>query len=109
MDYIGFLLLSTGLGTMQIILDRGQKDDWFDARWICWCSILSIISLSIFVYHEWQSKNPIVNLRVFKDRNFCMGALLGVVYGVVLYGTLVMLPQFLQDLMGYSAFDTGSR
>ena len=106
-DYIGFLLLSTGLGTMQIILDRGQKDDWFDARWICWCSILSIISLSIFVYHEWQSKNPIVNLRVFKDRNFCMGALLGVVYGVVLYGTLVMLPQFLQDLMGYSAFDSG--
>ncbi len=76
-DYIGFLLLSTGLGTMQIILDRGQKDDWFDARWICWCSILSIISLSIFVYHEWQSKNPIVNLRVFKDRNFCMGLCLG--------------------------------
>ncbi len=106
-DYIGFFLLATGLAALQVVLDRGERDDWFDASWICWCSILSIVSLSIFVYHEWRTRNPIVNLAVFRDRNFCIGTLLAVVYGMVLYGTMVMLPQFLQSLMGYTALDSG--
>ena len=106
-DYIGFLLMAIGLGTLQIVLDRGERDDWFDALWICWSLLLSIVALVIFVFYEWRTKNPIVNLRVFLDRNFSVGTLLGIVYGVILYGTLVMLPQFLQSLMGYTALDSG--
>jgi DHA2 family multidrug resistance protein len=106
-DYVGFFLMGIGLGTLQIVLDRGQKDDWFDATWICWCSAVSVVALVIFVFYEWRTKNPIVNLRVFLDRNFSMGTMLGVVYGIILYGTLVMLPEFLQGLMGYPALESG--
>jgi DHA2 family multidrug resistance protein len=106
-DYIGFFLMAIGLGTLQIVLDRGERDDWFDASWICWCLALSIVALIVFILYEWRTKNPIVNLRIFTDRNFSVGTLLGVVYGVILYGTLVMLPQFLQNLMGYPALESG--
>jgi DHA2 family multidrug resistance protein len=106
-DYVGFFLMAVGLGTLQIVLDRGERDDWFDASWICWCLALSIVALTVFIMYEWRTKNPIVNLRVFMDRNFSVGTLLGIVYGVILYGTLVMLPQFLQSLMGYPALESG--
>jgi len=106
-DYVGFFLMALGLGTLQIILDRGQKDDWFAATWICWFATVSVVSLLTFLYWEFQASNPIVNLRILRNRNLSVGSFLGFIYGTALYGTLVMLPLFLQNLMGYPALKSG--
>ena len=106
-DYAGFLMMAVGLGTLQIVLDKGQTADWFGAPWVCWFSIISVVCLLAFLAWELRVENPIVNLRILVNRNFATGTFMGVIYGVILYGTLVMLPLFLQELMGYSALDSG--
>lgn len=106
-DYLGFFLMAVGLGTLQVVLDRGQNADWFGAPWICWFSVISVVCLLAFLAWELRVRNPIVDLRILANRNFAIGTFMGVIYGVVLYGTLVMLPLFLQVLMGYPALDAG--
>lgn len=102
-DYIGFGVMAIALAGLQIILDRGQQSEWFDASWIRWFAAISAISLIIFIIWELRTKNPLVNLRVLKDRNFAVGTFLIFVIGSVLYGTIVMLSLFLQNLMHYTA------
>lgn len=106
-DYIGFGLMALGLAALQLVLDKGQEEDWFHSNFITYLLILSIISLTVFVIWELKSKEPIVNLRVFADRNFAVGTNLMIVMGVVLYGTIALLPLFLQTLMGYPAVQSG--
>lgn len=103
-DYIGFSLMALGLGTLQLVLDKGQEVDWFQAPWVCWTFALVAASLIAFVIWELRVKHPVVNLRVLRDRNFAMGMILITVLGAILYGTLVLLPLFFQTLMGYSAY-----
>jgi DHA2 family multidrug resistance protein len=106
-DYIGFGFMAVWLATLQIILDKGQEDDWFAASWIRWFAVISVVSMVGFVVWELRSKEPIVNLRVFLNRNFAIGtALIGAV-GIVLFGTTSLLPLFLQTLMGYPALQSG--
>lgn len=106
-DWIGFGLLALGLGALQIILDKGQQDDWFGALWIRWATILCVLSLIAFVIRELCIENPIVDLRIFKNRNFTIGLMLMTLVGGVLYGTTAALPIFLQTLMGYPALQSG--
>jgi DHA2 family multidrug resistance protein len=106
-DYIGFGLMALWLATMQLILDKGQEDDWFSAPWIRWFALISAASLAAFVIRELVTKDPIVDLRVLADRNFRTGALLIAIVGAVLYSTTAILPIFLQTLMGYSALQSG--
>jgi DHA2 family multidrug resistance protein len=106
-DRIGFGLMALSLGTLQIILDKGQQDDWFSASWIRWFAILSALSLVLFIFRELMTKDPIVNLRVFRDRNFAAGTLLITMVGVVLYSAITLIPLFLQTLMGYTALQSG--
>lgn len=106
-DYPGFLMMAVGLGTLQIVLDKGQNADWFGATWICWFSVISVVCLLAFLAWELRARDPVVNLRILANRNFAIGTFMGVIYGVILYGTLVMLPLFLQSLMGYTALDSG--
>ena len=98
-DYIGFGFMAIGLAALQILLDKGQELEWFSSQFICWLTFISAISLIIFVVWELIEKEPIVNLRVLKDRNFALGTLLMAVVGAVLYSTLALLPLFLQTLM----------
>jgi len=106
-DYIGFCFMALWLATMQIVLDRGQEDDWFAALWIRWFSGVSLASMLAFVVWELRAKYPLVDLRVLRDRDLAAcTAMIGVV-GVVLYSAITLLPLFLQNLMGYSAFDSG--
>jgi len=106
-DYIGFFLMAVGLGTLQVVLDRGERADWFSSAWVWAAAFASGVCLIAFVIWELKSREPIVNLRILSNRNFAVGTFLGMSYGVVLYGMLVMLPLFLQNLMGYTALGSG--
>jgi DHA2 family multidrug resistance protein len=106
-DYIGFGLLAVWLATMQIVLDKGQEADWFGADWVRWFTLVSILSFLAFVWWEFQSDHPLVNLRVFKNRNFTVGLILMTSLAAILYGTTAQLPLFLQTLMGYPALQAG--
>ncbi len=106
-DYAGFVLMAVGLGALQVILDKGQEDDWFAAPWIRWFAFVSGASLIAFVIRELKAKRPIVDLRILRDRNFTVGIVIAVAYGAILYGTLLILPLFLEDLMDYSALQSG--
>jgi len=106
-DGIGFGLMAVGLATLQIILDKGQEDDWFAAVWIRWFALICVAALVTFVFWELRSDHPIVNLRVLKNRNFAIGTVLITLMGVVIYSPLTLLPQFLQVLLGYPALDSG--
>jgi DHA2 family multidrug resistance protein len=106
-DFIGFGLLAIWLATLQIMLDKGQEEDWFQSRWICWLAAISTVSLIGFIAREFLAEHPLVDLRVFKNRNFAVGVILMASLAVILYGTTAELPLFLQTLMGYPALQSG--
>jgi DHA2 family multidrug resistance protein len=108
LDAIGFSLMALGLATLQIILDKGQQDDWFEASWIRWATVISVISLLAFAVWELRAKDPIVNLRVLRNRNFALSAMLvTVVSGAAYYGTITVLPLFLERVLSYTAAWSG--
>jgi DHA2 family multidrug resistance protein len=106
-DYVGFGLMALGLAALQIVLDLGQQEDWFESAFVLRATVLAVAALVAFVVWELRSDEPIVNLRVLKNRNFAVGVLLITVMGVVLYGSIALLPLFLQTLMGYPATASG--
>ena len=106
-DGIGLGLLAVWLGALQIILDKGQEDDWFGANWIRWATGILIVSFVAFIVREMTHDKPLVNLRVFRHRNFLLGCLLIAIFGGLLYGLVTLLPLFYQELLGYTAFAAG--
>src|SRR5258707_9081103 len=106
-DYIGFGLMALALGAVQLVLDKGQEAEWFASSFITWVTIFSVAAAISFVIWELRSKDPIVDLRVLVNRNFAVGTSLMVVMGIVLYGTIALLPLFLQTLLGYPAVASG--
>jgi len=95
------------LGTMQLVLDKGQEADWFEASWICWLTAVSVVAFLGFVAREFLTRDPIVQLRALYNRNFGIGTLITGLLGVLLYGVTAFLPLFLQTVLGYSAMDSG--
>jgi DHA2 family multidrug resistance protein len=106
-DYIGFALLVIGVGALQIALDKGQEDDWFGSRFITTLLIFAALGLVSMVIWEWFHKDPIVDVRLFKVFNFASTSVMFFVVGIVLFSSTVLLPQFLQTLMGYTAQTAG--
>jgi DHA2 family multidrug resistance protein len=106
-DYIGFAAMAISLASLQIILDRGQDDDWFNAAWICWGSAICLVSMAFFIFWETRVPYPLVDLRVFRSRSFAIGTSLTVIGGVMIYSTTSLLPMFLQGLMGYPSLNSG--
>ena len=102
-DYVGIGLLTLGLGALQVALDKGQEEDWFDSRFIVGFLAVGAAALIAAVVWELRHPHPIVNLRLMKDRNFATSCLIVFCTFGVLYGSTVLLPQMLQSLMGYSA------
>jgi MFS transporter, DHA2 family, multidrug resistance protein len=107
LDAIGLGLLALWLGALQIILDKGQEVDWFGAEWIRWTTFCLVLALAAFLVRELTADAPLVDLRVFKDRNFALGCLLMGLFGGVIYGVVTLLPLFYQTLLGYSAVAAG--
>ncbi|PYS55243.1 MAG: EmrB/QacA family drug resistance transporter [Acidobacteria bacterium] len=106
-DTWGIGLLAVGIGSLQLVLDKGQQEDWFASNWIASLTILSAVLLTVFIIYELRTAHPVIHLRVFKDRTYATGVLLMTTLGFVLYGSLVLLPLFLQTVLGYPAVEAG--
>jgi DHA2 family multidrug resistance protein len=106
-DWTGLGLIATGLGALEVVLDKGQEDDWFGSRFITGFAIYAAVALVSFVVWEWNHDTPIVDVRMFKRGGFAVANSLMLVLGVTLYGSTVLLPQYLQVLMGYTAQQSG--
>jgi len=102
-DYIGIAMLTLGVGSLQVLLDKGQEDDWFGSHYIVILMITAAVCLTALVVWEWFRKEPIIDVRLFKNFNFATANLMMFMMGVMLFSTLVMIPEFLQTLMGYTA------
>ncbi|MGC1373539.1 MAG: DHA2 family efflux MFS transporter permease subunit [Candidatus Sulfotelmatobacter sp.] len=106
-DYIGLGLVALGLGTLQVVLDKGQRDDWFDSHFILSLTIIATASLLFAIYWEWTHKDPVVDLHLFRDRTFGISNLLMFMLGFALLGSTLLLPLFMQTLLGYTAEQSG--
>jgi DHA2 family multidrug resistance protein len=106
-DYFGFGLLAVGIAFLQIVLDKGQEDDWFGSNFIVALSVVSVACLTILVFWELHVKDPIVDIRLFKHVNFATASLMMFMVGAGSFATTVLMPQFLQSLMGYTAESAG--
>lgn len=103
LDYIGIALLTLGVGSLQILLDKGQEDDWFGSRFITTLVITATVCLIALVIWEWFQKSPIIDVRMFKSFNFASANLMMFTLGILLFSALVLMPQFLQTLLGYTS------
>ncbi|MGA9800997.1 MAG: DHA2 family efflux MFS transporter permease subunit [Terriglobales bacterium] len=106
-DYIGLGLVALGLGTLQVVLDKGQRDDWFESHFILAMSIIAAASLLFLIYWEWTREDPVIDLHLFKNRTFAASNLLMFMLGFALLGSTVLLPLFMQTLLGYTAQHSG--
>jgi MFS transporter, DHA2 family, multidrug resistance protein len=106
-DYVGISLLTLGVGALQVMLDKGQEDDWFGSHFILTLAVLAGVGLVSFVVWEWFYKHPIVEVQLFRNLNFLASNGMMFVLGILLFSSLVMMPLFLQSLMGYTAESAG--
>jgi len=106
-DYLGLLLLAVGLGSLQLVLDKGESEDWFASGLITAFAVIAVVSLTLLIINEYFSERPIVNLKLFRDRTFTTGATVMFFVFLNLFGSIVLLPVFLQMLMGYTSFYAG--
>ena len=106
-DYWGIGMLAVGIGALQIVLDKGQEEDWFSSNMIVVLSIVAAVTLAALIWHLLVTDEPIVDLRVFKERSYAVGVFLMTVVGFVLYGSMVLLPVMLQTLLGYPPLQAG--
>lgn len=106
-DWQGILLLTVGLGAMQYMLEEGQQDDWFESPLIVGCALVAAFSIAAFVLRELGAKVPAVNLRLFKDKVFLSGTLVGAMMFSMLLANVFLLPLFMQELLGFTAVDSG--
>ncbi len=106
-DGYGLGLLALTIGALQIVFDKGQEDDWFGSRFIVTCAVIAVAALVLFLYRELTVEHPIVDLSLYRNRNFAMTQIVMLLIGAALYSTTVMIPQFLQELLGYTAEQAG--
>ena len=111
LDYFGFALLALGFGSLEFVMDKGQEDDWFGSRLITTFIVTCVVSLIVLIFWELiqirRKHRPILDLTLFQNRNFAVSFVLMFVLGFVLFGTTVMIPQFVQTLLGYTAEQAG--
>src|SRR3989454_6875155 len=106
-DYVGLGFVALGLGTLQVILDKGQRDDWFESNFILILSIISAASLLFVIWWEWRQKDPVIDLHLFRERTFAAANFLMFMLGFALLGSTLLLPLFMQTLLGYTAEQAG--
>lgn len=107
MDFVGMTALILWLLSMQIVLDKGQQYNWFDCGWICWLSGFSLVVMSFLIVWEIENKNSFMKVRLFKDRNFLIGTIISTAVSMVVFTTMYLAPQFIQNVLGYTALLSG--
>src|SRR5207245_5879739 len=105
--YVGLGFVALGLGALQIVLDKGQRDDWFESHFILVLTAISAASLIFVVLWEWRQKDPIIDLHLYRDRTFGVSSLLMFMLGFALVGSTLLIPLFSQTLLGYTAQQAG--
>jgi DHA2 family multidrug resistance protein len=106
-DYLGFGLVALGLGCLQVVLDRGQIDDWFGSPLITTFAIIGFVSLAVLIIHELTIPDPVIDLPLLKNPSFFISNVVMFLLGIVLFGTTQLIPQMTQDLFGYDATQAG--
>ena len=106
-DVIGLSAMTVGIASLQYVLERGQRDDWFSSTGISILTVVSVVSIAFFIIRELRDPQPFVDLRVFASRSFSAGSIIGVVSGFGLFGLNLILPLFFQNVLGFSAWQTG--
>jgi DHA2 family multidrug resistance protein len=106
-DYIGILLVAAGFASLEVVLDRGQREDWFESPLITAFACVAVLALVTAVIWEWRHDDPVVEVRLLKSRNFALANGFYFLFGIVLFGSTVLIPQVLQSLYGYTATDAG--
>jgi DHA2 family multidrug resistance protein len=106
-DYWGILLIALGFGSLEIVLDKGQREDWLESHFIVFFLSLAVTALLAAIIYEWRHHDPVVEIKLFKERNFALSNLLYFIFGFSLFGSTVLIPQMLQSLFGYTATDAG--
>jgi DHA2 family multidrug resistance protein len=106
-DYVGLSLIAVGLGALELVLDKGQEEDWFASHGIAAFATISAVALLAFVLWEWRHPHPVVDVRMFRNRSFAAANAMMLVLGIALFGTTVLLPQYVQVWMGWSAQQAG--
>ncbi len=106
-DWLGIVLLSAFIGSLQYILEHGQQDDWFNDDWIVRLTVISLVGLYFFIWRQLTYKYPIVNLKVLKDQNLRVGVIMSFIMGFGLYGTTFIIPIYTQSILGWTATDAG--
>ncbi len=106
-DNIGFGLLVVWTGCLQIVLDKGQEDDWFSAVWVRWAVTALVVALLLWIWHSWTHPKGLVDLHILKDRNFRTGCFMIALLGMCIYITIAILPLYYQEILGYTAFTAG--
>ena len=106
-DYIGLGFVALGLGTLQVVLDKGQREDWFESNFINILTVICVASLLFVIIWEWRHKDPIIDLHLFRDRTFAVSNLLMFMLGFALLGSTLLLPLFMQTMLGYTAQESG--
>jgi DHA2 family multidrug resistance protein len=106
-DSYGLAFLILWLGALQIVLDKGQQEDWFATAWIAWFAVISVGAMLAFLYRELHTKGPLVDLSIFRNRNYSIGTFLTGLVGAGMFSAVTMVPLFLQTLLGYSAQASG--
>jgi DHA2 family multidrug resistance protein len=107
LDYLGLAFLTLAMGGLQIMLDKGEENDWFSSPFICFFCFLFVASLICLVFWEWNHKTPLINLKLFRYKNFAICCLLMALVGGVLNASTVLQPQFMQQLLGWTATTAG--
>ncbi len=106
-DYTGLGFVALGLGTLQVILDKGQREDWFESNFIVTLTVISVAALIFVIFWEWHHKDPIIDLHLFRNRTFAAANFLMFMLGFALLGSTLLLPLFMQTLLGYTAERSG--
>lgn len=106
-DWCGIILLTVFLTGMQIVLKRGQEEQWFDSSFIIYWTIATLLTLVLLIFWELRAGEPVVNFRVLKNKNLVLRSVMGLVFGVSLFGAAYILPQFTQQILGNNAFESG--
>ena len=106
-DYIGLGLLAVGLGSLQVVLDKGQRDDWFESNFILTLSVIAAVGIVAAIFWEWFHPEPIVDLKLLRERTFAVSYTMMFIVGFALLGTTLLLPLYTQNLLGYTAEEAG--
>lgn len=107
-DWLGIVLLTIGLGSLQTLLEEGQQDDWFASRFITGLAVTSAVAATLFVWRQLTVSHPVVDLRVLRHRSVAAGSLYSVVLGAGLYGVIFAVPVFAQNYLHFNAMQTGN-